>query len=186
MTTWTEMTALQLATAVLRGTIPRDQMVLTRSGGVETAPAIPLPTVSYPAPVAPVAEEKSPDPQPGPRQSDDTSAAPTPKRKPGRPPRPENSYLPSGKLTRADPTIKRKRRVGKTPELRRLKALWISYRKGALQKRMPEHEAFQDYQSFCARCREWMEAGEPDTWAGWTKNGVEEVLSPELSSAISS
>ena len=84
------------------------------------------------------------------------------------------------------PRIKTKRRVGKTPELRRLKALWISYRKGALQKRMPEHEAFQDYQSFCARCREWMEAGEPDTWAGWTKNGVEEVLSPELSSAISS
>ena len=169
MTTWTEMTALELATAVLAGTIPRDQMVLTRSGGVETAPAIPLPTVSCPAPVA---EEKSPDPQPGPRQSDDTSAAPTTKRKPGRPPRPENQYLPNGSTTRADPEMKAKRRVGKTPELRRMKAFWIAYRKGALQKRMPPHEPFENYPVFCARCREWMAAGEPLQWEGWSRDAA--------------
>jgi len=158
MTTWTEMTALELATAVLAGTIPRDQMVLTRS--VEVAPASTPP------------ETKSSDPQLGPRQSEDASAAPTPTKKSGRPPRPENSYLPSGKLTRADPTIKTKRRVGKTPELRRMKALWIAYRKGALQRRMPEHEPFENYPAFCARCREWMAAGEPLQWEGWSRDAA--------------
>jgi hypothetical protein len=37
---------------------------------------------------------------------------------------------------------------------------------------MPEHEAFQDYQSFCARCREWMAAGEPLQWEGWSSDAA--------------
>ena len=160
MTTWTEMTALQLATAVLAGTIPRDAMVLTRS--VEVAPASTPET------------EKSSDPQLGPRQSlsDDTSAAPTPTKKSGRPPRPENQYLPNGSTTRVDPGIKKKRRVGKTPELRRMKAFWVAYRKGALQRRMPPHEPFENYLAFCARCQGWMAAGEPLQWEGWSRDAA--------------